>query len=215
MRGPLDRECHFHTAEEIALHPVRARAVELGLTAILEVEGAGVLEEASDDRAHADVFRDARHAWPQGANTANDEVDLHAGARCPIERLDRLLLDERIHLEDHARRPPGTGVLHLAIELGDELLVHAEGRLDEAIEPRRLREARELQEELVHVLTDFVVAREKPVIRVLASGPRVVVAGTEMTVAADAARLPADDHRELRVRLAADHAIHDVRPGLL
>ncbi len=67
------------------------------------------------------------------------------------------------------------------------------GDCSEAAQLRRLREARELQEELVHVLPDLVGAGEEAVVRVAARGLRVVVAGAQMAIAADAARLTPHD----------------------
>src|SRR5205807_3284109 len=57
-----DREGDLHAAEEVALHPVGARAEHVRLAAVLEVEHPRVLEEAPDDRAHRDVLRYARQA---------------------------------------------------------------------------------------------------------------------------------------------------------
>ena len=90
-----------------------------------------------------------------------------------------------------------------------------ERRLQQFVQPRRLREAGELQEQLVHVLADRRVAGEQAVVGVAARGARVVVAGAEVAVAAQAFGLAAHDHQHLGVRLVADHAVHDVRAGLL
>src|SRR6185437_1089294 len=53
---PLDGEGDFDAAEEIAFHPVGARAVHLRIAAVLEVEDARMLEETPDYRAHTDVL---------------------------------------------------------------------------------------------------------------------------------------------------------------
>ena len=118
-----------------------------------------------------------------------------------VQRLDRLRIDQRIHLGDHARRAAGAGVLGLARELAEHHLVHAEGRLRQAVELRGLGEAGELQEQLVHVGADLVVAGEQAVVGVGARGARVVVAGAEVAVAADAPGLAAHDQRQLGVGL--------------
>ena len=135
--------------------------------------------------------------------------------RGAVQRLDRLRLDQRVHLGDDARRAPGARVLGLARDLGEHHLVHAEGRLHQAVKLRGLREAGELQEQLVHVMADLVVAGEQPVVGVQARGARMVVAGAQVAVAADAAGLAAHDQRELGVGLVAHHPVHDVGAGFL
>ena len=110
---------------------------------------------------------------------------------------------------------PARACSRLALDLRDDRFVQAERRLQQAAQLRRLREARELQEQLVHVLADLVVAGEKAVVRVGARGARVVVAGAEVAVAANATGLAPDDQHQLGVRLVADHAVHDVRAGFL
>src|SRR5712672_731414 len=91
------------------------------------------------------------------------------------------------------RAGPRARVPGLARQLRDDRIMHSEGRLDEPVQLRGLREARELQEQLVHVLPDLIVARENAVVRV---GPRrlwMIVAGAEMTVTADSAGLAPHD----------------------
>ena len=51
--------------------------------------------------------RQPGHAGPQRADAAHDQVDLHAGLRRPVERVDELLVDQRVHLDpDAGRRRP-------------------------------------------------------------------------------------------------------------
>ena len=152
---------------------------------------------------------------PQRAQPADDQIDLHAGARSAIQRLDDLRIHQRIHLGDDAARASGRGELGFALDFLDHLFVQAERRLQQLGQPRSLREAGELQEQLVHVLADLRIAGEQAVVRVTARGARVVVAGAEMAVAAQAVGFAAHDHRHLGVGLEADDAVHDVGAGFL
>ena len=174
-----------------------------------------MLEETPDDRANRDVLRHPGHAGAQRAHSAHDQLDLHPGTRSAVEGLDRPLVDQRIHLGDHPGRAAGARVLGLAGELRQHHLVHAERRLGEAVELRRLGEARELQEQLVHVVADVVRAGEQAVVGVLARGAGVIVTGAEMTVAADTARLAPHDECQLGVCFVPDHPVHDVRADFL
>ena len=128
----LDRERHLDAPEEVALHPVGAGAVELGLAAVAEVAHARMLEEAADDRAHADVLRHARHSRPQRADAAHDEVDLHAGARRVVQRLDDLRFDQRVHACATMRAvAPVARMLGLARDQLQQRCVQRERRLQQ------------------------------------------------------------------------------------
>ena len=56
----------------------------------------------------------------QTADAAHDQVDLDAGLRCAIERVDHLGVDERVHLADDSRLAAGARVLGLARDQLDE-----------------------------------------------------------------------------------------------
>ena len=71
-----DGEGDLDAVVEVARHPVGGGEEVLGRAAVLEVEDPGVLEEAVDDRDHADALGQPRHAGPQAADAAHDEVDL-------------------------------------------------------------------------------------------------------------------------------------------
>ena len=67
----------------------------------------------------------------------------------------------------------------------------------------------------MHVLADLGIAGEQAVVGVAARGARVVVAGAEVAVAAQAVGFAAHDHRHLGVGLESHDAVHDVRAGFL
>src|SRR3954451_15804348 len=66
-RGVADGERRFDAPQEIAWHPVTAGNIEFRSSAVLEAERASVLEEAVDDRGHADVLAEAGDAWHDAA----------------------------------------------------------------------------------------------------------------------------------------------------
>ena len=65
------------------------------------------------------------------------------------------------------------------------------------------------------VLADALVGGQQPEVLVHPSGLRVVVAGADVGVAADALGLVADHHRQLAVRLQADQPVDHVAAGVL
>ncbi len=179
------------------------------------MEDARVLEEAPDDRAHADVLRELRHARAQRAHAAHHEVDLHARLRGLVERLDHLRLEEGVHLRGDARRPAGLGGARAGIDGLQDARVQREGRAPHVAQLGRLAEPGELLEDLVHVGADRLAAGEEVEVGVEAGGARVVVAGAQVHVAHQAALLAADHHGHLGVGLVADDAVDHVGAHLL
>ena len=213
--GVLDRESDLHAADEVALHPVGGGEEHLALAARFEVPDPGVLEEAVDDAHHADAIGNAGDAGAQGADAADDEIDLHAGLRSPVERLDHVGLGERVHLGDDAALARLGGDLRLAIdELEDRCLEVERGDLE--LPPRhRLGVAGEQVEERGCVGAEVLLGGEERQVRVDARGARVVVARSQMHVAVQARALAADDERGFGMGLVADEPVDDVDPRLL
>src|SRR5512141_1575651 len=68
---------------EVALHQVGGPDVIPGASPIAaEPEDPRMLEEAADQRAHADVVRQAGYARPQAARTADDQIDARPRGGC-------------------------------------------------------------------------------------------------------------------------------------
>src|SRR5258708_34217821 len=110
-----DRHHRLDPAVQVALHDVRGAEVVIRLGAAAETKAARVLEEAADDRTHPDPLRESWDAGPQRAHAPDDELDLSAGLRRRVERVDDVGIDEVVDLDgDAAAR------LRLALdELGD------------------------------------------------------------------------------------------------
>ena len=215
QRGIEDGEAGLHALEQVAVHPVRACAVQPGVAVVLEVEHAGVLEEPADDRVHADVVRHPRDARPQRAGAAHDQVDPHAGLRRAVQGPDDLRLDQRVHLGDDARRSALRRASRLLVDVREHPVVQRERRLEKPREPRGAAEPGELHEHFVHVLADPGIRGQKPEIGVHPGGAGVVVAGSEVHVAAQPLPFAPDHEQHLRVGLVSDHSVDDVRPRLL
>ena len=81
-----------------------------------EHQDAAVFEEAVDDAADADVFRDARQPRPQAADAADHQVDRHAGLAGAVEGLDRAAVDDRVELGEDPRLLALPGPLGLLVD---------------------------------------------------------------------------------------------------
>ncbi|CAB4922068.1 unannotated protein [freshwater metagenome] len=70
-------------------------------------------------------------------------------------------------------------------------------------------------EQVRNIVSDHRIAGEEAEVLVEPRGLRVVVAGTDVAVAAQLVTVISDDHGKLAVRLQPDKAVDDVNPGLL
>src|SRR6185436_7051679 len=160
--------------------PVGARQVNVVGAAGEEVEDARVLEETSDDRAHANVLRQALDPGLERAYAAHQQLDFHARGRCRIQLFDDLRLEQRIHLGDDARRLAGAGLRRLIADRGDDPLVQRERRLPHVLHLAGAAEAGELLEDLRDVGAYLLVRGQQAEVGVQARGARVVIAGRKV-----------------------------------
>src|SRR5205085_11986291 len=100
-------------------------------------------------------------------------------------------------------------------DLLDQPFAERERRHEQLAEVPRPSEPREMVEEVGDVGGNVLVGGEEPEVLVAAGGDGVVVAGAQMDVAAQTARLAPYHQRRLRVDLEAREAVDDVNAGLL
>ena len=164
----------------------------------------------------ANALAHARDARAQAADAAHDEVDLDAGLRRAIERVDHLGVDERVHLADDARRPAGRARAPPRARSARGSASRMFTGATSSLRYSRWREiAGERVEQIAHVGADRRAAGEQTDVGVEARRARVVVAAAEVDVAANAVGLAPDDERRLRVRLERRRAERDVHAGVL
>src|SRR5665648_390576 len=114
----IDRHHGLYPAVKVARHHVGGADIDYCLAMRKPMTGAEAIdareiEEAAHDAHYVDILRKARHAGAQAANAAHHEVDLHARPARLIERIDDLVVHERVHLHPDGRRAPRLGVIHL------------------------------------------------------------------------------------------------------
>ena len=88
--GVLDGRQDLDAVVEVARHQVGAAHAVEAPPVRLEDEDPAVLEVAAEDAADADVRAQLRHAGPQRADAAHEEVDLRAGLGGGVELVDDL-----------------------------------------------------------------------------------------------------------------------------
>ena len=211
----LDRGDRLDPPVEVAVHQVGRADVPLLVAAVGEAPDPRVLEELADDRADPDPLGDARQAGLERARAADDQVDVDAGLRRPVERLDHRDVDDRVELEDDPCRATGRGVPDLALDEVEEPRAQAVRRDEQPAERPLARQAGQDVEQVGDVGADLRPAGQQAEVDVQPRRLRVVVAGPDVDVAAQPGALAADDEGRLRVRLEPDQPVHDVRAGAL
>ena len=156
------------------------------VAAVLEAPDPRVLEELADDRADPDPLGHAGQPGLDRAGAADDQVDVDAGVRRPVERLDDRHVDDRVELEDDPRRPAGRGVADLAIDQVEEPRAQAVRRDEQAPERALARQPGQVVEQVGHVRAELRPAGQQAEVHVQPGGLRVVVAGPDVDVAAQA-----------------------------
>ncbi len=210
-----DRETGLDPAQQVAFQPVRAGAEQLRGAVIAEPVDPAVLQETADDRAHPDVVRDAGHPGAQGAGAAHDQVDLHAGLRSGIQRADHLRFVEGVHLGDDPPGAPAGRQPRFALDPLQQARVQGEGRLQQALELHPRGQPGQLLEQQVHIVADIRIGGDQAQVGIRACGAAVIVAGTQVDIAAQLAAFAAHDQQHLGVGLEPDHAVDDLHAGFL
>src|SRR6185503_6902278 len=105
QRRILDRSDCFHTAIEIARHPVGRAKVILLVAAVCEIKRARMLEKSSHYADHANAVAHSAHARAQTADSTDYQIDFNASLRRLVQGLDHIRIHERIHLGDNAPAP--------------------------------------------------------------------------------------------------------------
>src|SRR5690606_18244309 len=162
MFGLGESHERLDAAVEVAVHHVGAADVDLRVAVVLEPEHAGVLEVAAEDRTHPDRLAEPGHPRTDGADAADDEVNRHSRLARAVERVDDLLVDDRVQLDADATGLARGRVVALGVDALDEPLAQVQWRDEEALELLLDRVARELVEESCEVAAHDGVGSEEP-----------------------------------------------------
>src|SRR5690242_7233175 len=174
-----------------------------------------MLEESSDDAHHANVVAHTRNTGTQTANSANYEIDLHARLRRLVQRLDDLCIDDGIHLCDDARALSLDSVTSFAVEQREETPPHVRRRDDQLSIQPLARETRKRVEQIAQVGAQRRTAREQSDVRVDTRSLRIVVAGADMRVPANAVAFLPHHESCFCVSLQSRESIRDVHTEVL
>ena len=151
----------------------------------------------------------------QRADAAHHDLDRHAGLRRAVERVDDLLVDQRVALDPDPGVLPGPRQLDLLADRAHDAAADAVRRRQHRPVGVLPRVAGEHVEQVGDVRADARVGGEQADVLVEPRGLRVVVAGADVAVAADGRALLAHDQRHLAVRLQPDQAVDHVHARLL
>ena len=170
-----------------------------------------MLEEAAEHAADGDVVAQPGDARPEAADPARDDVDGHAGGRRDVERLDDLLVDERVDLDADPRRARPRARRAETRSISCRIPSRRNhGPTSSFRNTAGPREPGDGVEHVGDIRGDVRVGREQPEVLVGRCVRGVVVPGADVDVAAQAVLLVPDEQRELRVDLQIGNAVDDV-----
>src|SRR2546429_2827673 len=175
----LDRKERLHAPVEIARHQVRTAHVQLFCPRIGKIKDAAVLEEAPDQRGHADALADSRYAGSQAADAAYDKIDPYAGTGGAIERGDDATIDERVHLKD---QEPALALRYFALDQAHEPPPHVHRRHQQPAVFVLVRVSREVVEELGDVGAQLGPRRHDAEVGVPTRRGGIIVPGAQVDV---------------------------------
>src|SRR5207342_2836234 len=105
-RARLDRRDDLDPVVEVPRQQVGAAEEVPRLAVRIEDEETAVLEEAPQDAPDGDVLAHPLDAGTDPADAPDDDLDLRAGIRRPVERLDHLGVVDAVHLDLDSRILP-------------------------------------------------------------------------------------------------------------
>src|SRR4029079_3507948 len=105
-----NRTQHFNALIKIARHPVGASGIDLFRPAIEKIIDAAVLQEAAHDTAHTNAAAYPTNTGAQSTNSTDDQIDLYSSLRSTIQRCDDVLVEQRVHFGNDARRTALSGM---------------------------------------------------------------------------------------------------------
>ena len=211
-----DRQHRLDAAVEIALHEVGGSDIDMRLAmrqrlAAAKHVNARVFEKASDDGAHADVVRQARHAGPQAADAAHDKIDLHARPACRVERIDDLRIDQSVAFAPDGGRLARLGESDLFLDMLQKPRLQRQRRDRHLLKTGRLGIAGDIIEDARDIAADDGVGGEDRNVGIDARRDRMIVAGADVAVGDEPGTLAAHHHRQFGVRLQLDETEHHLR----
>ena len=119
-----------------------------------------MFEESTNDRAHANIFRERGQARSQHADTANDEIDRDTSLRSFIKTLDDLFVSQPIELGNDSRRTTGFCVRGLSFDQAGQFLTQIDRRNQKLVIVLLARVGRQVIEELSCIFTNCCVGSE-------------------------------------------------------
>ena len=174
-----------------------------------------MLEETSDDAAHADGLTHTGHPGAKGARPPHPNVDRHPDRRRSVERIDGLLVYHCVALDTDAGWPPCDVVVDLAIDAFDKPGPHGMRGDDQTLVLGIAGISGENVEQVRNIFANVRLGRQQAEVFVQASRLGVVVPGANMTVATELTTFVTNDHRQFAVGLQPNEAVHDVHSSLL
>ena len=173
---------HFDAFVKVARHPVGAADIYLFLTIIGEIENAAVFEEAAHNAPHSYVIAHPANSGAKRADAADQQINLHSGLRCAVERLNDVLIEQRIHLGNDASIPPVASVLRLPVNERNNFLRQIEWRHQKRLVTGVFGVCSQETKNIMNRAGDLRIRGEQAQVSINPRRGRVVVTGSDVGV---------------------------------
>ena len=120
-----------------------------------------MLQLTAYNTADRNIVADALDACAQAADTAYNQVNMHACGRSLVQLLDYGLVNQRVHLSDDMALTPGTHHSNFIVNQRVNLLAQSQRRHNQLIPNRRLAVAAEQIEERRSIAAELIVRRHQ------------------------------------------------------
>ena len=155
------REEQLYAVIKVTRHPVGTGKIQLLLAAVGKPEDTAVLQLTAYNAADRNIVADALNTRAQAADTAHNQVNMHACSRSLIQLLDYWLVNQRVHLGDDMSLTAGTHHSNFIINQRVNLFAQSQRCHNQLIPDRRFAVAAEQIEERRSIAAKLIVRRHQ------------------------------------------------------
>ena len=155
------REEQLYAVIKVTRHPVGTGKIQLLLAAVGKPEDTAVLQLTAYNTAYRNIIADALNTRAQTADTAHNQIDMHACSRSLVQLLDYGLVNQRVHLGNDMSLTADTYHSNFIVNQRINLLAQSQRRHNQLIPNRRFAVTAEQIKERRSIAAELIVRRHQ------------------------------------------------------